>query len=161
MSMSEIAGCCGACGFLAAWICWLVYGGLALNDSVEHAKSCGWMLWGSTLAELIYVPFGVLFSLVASAGSVMALCSDKEDISTGSGFLDGCFGACIIVCLNIINGIFIGVGAVAIWKEDCIPHDLAIVTFAQVSFYMCAVSTGLSLLTSGMAAVKHVCCSSA
>ena len=159
MSSSEaLLGCCGACGLLAAYICWLVYGGLALHDSLSYAQGCGWMLWVTTLVELIYVPFGAALSAIAIWISGIALFAPADDDNgTGNDFIDGCLGTCMITCMNLLNGTFIALGYFSLWKEECIPHHLTVVTFARVSFYLCAVLTGLSLLIAAAAWVKHTC----
>ena len=145
------------CGLIAAWVCWIVYGALALDSSVEHAKGCGWMLWGSTLAGLVYVPIGALLGLCATGFGMFALCSPDEDMSTGSDFMDGCFSACMIVCLNIINATFIAVLYEGLWKETCIPDGDTLVIFSHVQFYTCVVVLALSTCVFGLAALKRCC----
>lgn len=155
-----IACLCGsivACGLVATWVCWIVYGSIALDASVDYAKGCGWMLWGSTLAGLLYVPIGAALGLVAAGVGAIALCSSDE-ISTGSEFMDGCFSACILVCLNIINATFVGVLFYGLWDETCIPHSETIVVFAKVEFYMCIAVLSLSMFIAGLAAIKRNCC---
>ena len=157
-TLHEVLGCCSGCGLLVAYGCWLGYGGVALHDSMAYASGCGWLLWVSTLVGLIYVPFGFLLCMVLCIASVWAMFSD-DDLSSGSAYLDGFLGACIIAVTNIINVVFIVLSYLSLWKETCIPHEATLVTFTQSIFYLCSVSTGLCILLSGIAWMKRTCCS--
>ena len=160
MPSSECAGClgcCGACAVFAAWVCWCVFGGFALSHAYDEASRCdGWLLWIATLLSVIYVPFGLL----ASITPCYVACADDDvgrarDVDEGEACLAGCMQGCLLGCANVTNIAFLFLDGFAIWTQQCMDEGLAVFVYAKVSFSLCAVALGTSVLVTLLARCRR------
>ena len=55
MERHEVAAFGGGCALCCTVIAWWVCGALAARFAYEDAAQCGWWLWGSFIAELVYL----------------------------------------------------------------------------------------------------------
>lgn len=156
MERHEVAaftgGCALCCGVIAWWIC----GALALKYAYEYAQGCGWWLWGTFIAELIYMPFAVLFGCIYGMGALMAITS-TERITTDYACLDGFVRVLMFFILNLLNGLLLGFGGYAMWNDECIPHDTWLYPMSHVGFWTCAIVTLCNIMLGVFEVIKCVC----
>ena len=160
--MGESSDCLSllfGCSFCCMWVAYIVCGSLALSWTFDDAKECGWWLWGTFVAELIYVPFAIILGGAYSAFVGAAVfCMDEEDTSTGNAVADGCMQGCGLLVMNICSGLIIGFTAHSVWGVDeACMHGTWLYSMALFGFYTCAVITGINLVLAALKFCKSAC----
>ena len=145
-------GCTVCCLVIAWWVC----GALALRYAYDDAVGCGWWLWGTFIAELVYLPFAVLFACIYGGGALVALTSNEE-ITTDHACLDGFLRIAVFFLLNMLNGLLLGFGGYAMWNDDCIPHGKWLYPMSHVAFWLCAAVTAGNVVLAILETGKRLC----
>ena len=153
MERHEIAAFSGGCALCCTIIAWWICGAFAARFAYEDAAQCGWWLWASFIAELIYLPFAMLFGCIYCGGALMSLTS-AERVTTDYACLDGFMRVALFFLLNLLNGLLLGFGGYAMWNEDCIPHDTWLFPMSHVAFWICAVVTLCNVVLGILEVVK-------
>ena len=157
MSGAEVAAFSGGCAMCCLVIAWWVCGGLAASYAYDDAVGCGWWMWGTFIAELVYLPFAVLLGGAYTLGAFMSITSE-ERVSTDHACVDGFMRAVMFFILNLLNGLLLGFGGYAMWNEDCIPHDTWLHPMSRAAFWICAVITAFNILAAMAEIIKYACC---
>lgn len=157
MERHEAVAFAGGCTLCCAVIAWWVCGALALNYAYQDARDCGWWLWGTFVAELVYLPFAALFGCTYGVGAFMAITS-AERISTDYACLDGFVRVALFFLLNLLNGLLLGFTGYAILNDECIPHDTWLYPMSHVGLWTCAVVTLCNVVLGVFEVAKSVCC---
>jgi len=147
------SGCMGGCSLFIMYICYLVFGGMALHSSYSDASGCGWTLWGTVLAGLIYTPIGMIFAIMSGPGMMVII---KEGSSKSS--VDGCLGTCGFITTHLINVViatFIGIG---LWSESCVADNTDLYRYGEAIFWMSVVTSGISTIITIIALFMKCCC---
>jgi len=134
-------GCMGGCALFIMYICYLVFGGMALHGSYSDASGCGWTLWGTVVAGLIYTPIGMFVAIMSGPGMLVII---KEGNSNSS--VDGCLGTCAFITTHLINAVIATFIAIGLWSEDCVPEDSDLYRYGEAIFWMSVMTSGISII---------------
>ena len=138
---------------------WIGLGIWATIAAKEEAASCGWWLWGLFIAQIIYVPFALIFHSSYVIGIIERFKSPPEDVTTGSGCMDGCIRGGLFVALNFVGGCLVGLSAHALWGVSCTLAGTLLRNLATAGFYITAILLGLSV-SAGLAEAGYTLCQS-
>ena len=157
MGCSEGTTFCTGCAFCLGWMAWIGVGVWASVEAFDAASECGWWLWGTFIAQLVYVPFAIIFHAVY-LGAIWTSCANIEGHgeSTGSGMADGCLRGGGFFFLNIVGGAIVGTSGHALWGAPCDLSGTVLREMAQVGFFVTAVLLGASVIA-GIADGVRMC----